>query len=67
MTDEKTWTALLERVRGEFLEMPGLRVTELQARRLWRLEPDVCRAVLRALVAERFLIVRDGAYLRNGR
>ena len=29
---------VVRRIRGEFLEMPGLRLTLDQARRLWRLE-----------------------------
>ena len=29
---------VLRRVQGEFLEMPGLRLTEAQARRLWNLD-----------------------------
>ena len=29
----------VRRVRGEYLEMPGLRLTSEQARRLWRLAP----------------------------
>ena len=29
---------VVRRVRGEFLEMPGLRLTAQQARRLWRLD-----------------------------
>jgi len=31
------------RVREEFREMPGLRLTPAQATRLWGLEQDVCR------------------------
>jgi hypothetical protein len=43
------------RVRAEFLEMPGLRLTPAQARRLWNLEGELCGAVIEALVAEAFL------------
>jgi hypothetical protein len=46
---------VVQRVRSEFLEMPGLRLTPDQARRLWGLENDLCRAVIDALVAEAFL------------
>jgi hypothetical protein len=54
------------RVRGEFLEMPGLRLTPEQARRLWRLDQSACEAVLGALVKERFLAkTRDGAFIRD--
>jgi hypothetical protein len=45
----------LRRARADFLEMPGLRLTELQAQRLWMLEGPVCRAVLSTLVDARFL------------
>ena len=38
------------RVRGEFLEMPGLRLTLSEAQRLWGLEPDVCAQVIDLLV-----------------
>lgn len=47
---------LVLRVQAEFLEMPGLRVTRAQARRLWALEADVCEAILAALVDARFLV-----------
>jgi hypothetical protein len=54
------------RVRGEFLEMPGLRLTPEQARRLWRLDQSACDAVLGALVRSRFLAkTRDGAFVRD--
>jgi hypothetical protein len=47
---------VLERVRAEFLEMPGLRLTPAQARRLWALDEAVCDAILTALVDARFLV-----------
>lgn len=56
---------IVRRVRGEFLEMPGLRLTEPQARRLWALEPSLCNAVLAELVENGFLVrTRDGAFVR---
>jgi hypothetical protein len=56
---------VLRRVRGEFLEMPGLRLTEAQARRLWNLDAASCKALLKALVDSRFLFcTRDGAFMR---
>jgi hypothetical protein len=55
---------VVRRVRGEFLEMPGLRLTTQQARRLWRLDEQSCEAVLGALVKARFLVrTRDGAFV----
>ena len=44
------------RIRGEFLEMPGLRLTCRQAQRLWNLDAVVCESLLAALVDVRFLI-----------
>ena len=43
------------RVREEFLEMPGLRLTPAQAERLWGLEYETCRVVIERLVAADFL------------
>ena len=56
---------VLRRVQGEFLEMPGLRLTEAQARRMWGLDADACGALLGALVDAKFLFrTRDGAFMR---
>jgi hypothetical protein len=56
---------VLQRIQGEYLEMPGLRLTPAQAQRLWGLERDVCDALLGALVDAKFLAqTRDGAFVR---
>ena len=56
---------VLQRIQGEFVEMPGLRLTTAQAQRLWGLERDVCDALLGALVDAKFLAqTRDGAFVR---
>lgn len=56
---------VLQRIQGEFVEMPGLRLTAAQAQRLWGLERDVCDALLGALVDARFLAqTRDGSFIR---
>ena len=47
--------AIVRRVREEFREMPGLQLTLSQAKRLWGLEDETCRAVIDALVAAAFL------------
>jgi len=47
---------ILQRVRAEFLEMPGLRLTREQARRLWTVDEALCDAILTALVEARFLV-----------
>ena len=46
---------LLNRVRGEFIEMPGLRLRIEQAQRLWNLDRAMCESVLRSLVETKFL------------
>jgi len=59
---------LLLRIRGEFVEMPGLSLTPAQAQRLWALEREVCDGLLTELVAEGFLARSgDGAFLRRTR
>ena len=56
---------LLARVRGEYVEMPGLRLTPAQAQRLWGLDQAACEALLGALVDAKFLFrTRDGAFMR---
>ena len=47
--------AVLRRVRAEFVEMPGLRLTPAQATRFWGLEQEVCRTVINALIDASFL------------
>lgn len=64
MADDKT-TLMLYRIRGEFLEMPGLHLTLEQAARLWHIDAATCTAALGHLVADRFLVrTRAGAYKR---
>jgi hypothetical protein len=58
--------ALLQRVCGEFLEMPGMRLTPKQAGRLWGLHEQTCISLLEFLVDEKFLSrSRDGGYGRS--
>ena len=52
--------ALHMRIRAEYLEMPGMRLTVVQAARLFNLEVTQCTQVLQALVT-------DGALWTNGR
>jgi hypothetical protein len=57
---------VLQQIQGEFVEMPGLRLTTAQAQRLWGLERDVCAALLGVLVDARFLSqTRDGGFVRT--
>jgi hypothetical protein len=56
----------LERLRAEYLEMPGLKLTAEQVQRLCGVEQMMCRAVLDALVETRFLCRKaDGTYTRS--
>jgi len=56
----------LQRVQGEYIEMPGLSLTIAQAQRLWGLDRAVCDALLGALVETKFLFrTRDGAFIRS--
>ena len=56
---------VLQRIQGEFVEMPGLRLTAAQAQRLWGLEREFCNTLLSSLVDAKFLEqTRDGAFVR---
>ena len=58
--------ALLQRVRDQYRETPGLKLTKLQATQLFGVAPSVCAAVLRALVMENFLSrAGDGVFVRS--
>ena len=46
---------LLSRIRGEFREMPGLRLSLDQAMRLWSLDRATCVDVLNQLKTTKFL------------
>jgi len=61
----RTVQDVLTRLRAEFLEMPGLRLTPEQVQRLCGVERMMCQVVLDRLVSEKFLSVRsDGHYVR---
>ncbi len=56
---------LIRRVRSEYLEMPGLRLTSGQASRLWGLDSRTCQRLLDTLMDARFLMrTTDGRYIR---
>lgn len=61
----RAFEQLVTRVKSEFVEMPGLRLTIEQSSRLWGLERAECEALLHVLVHRKFLSVRaDGKYGR---
>ena len=56
---------VLERIRAEYLEMPGMRLKSEQVQRLCGLDQTTCQVVLDALVDAKFLCVTpDGTYTR---
>jgi hypothetical protein len=58
--------ALLQRVREQYREMPGLTLTKPQATLLFGVAPSVCAAMLRALVMENFLSRSgDGLFVQS--
>jgi hypothetical protein len=61
----ETMQRLIRRVCGEFMEMPGLRLTAAQAQRLWGLDEPTCTNLLHFLVDARFLqVTGDGCFAR---
>ena len=57
----------LRRVRAEFLEMPGLKLTVPQAQRLWGVDRSTCEALIEELTETQFLTrTRDGAVVLRG-
>ena len=65
-TQPQPLDGILERIRGEYIEMPGLRLTVPQAQKLWGMDRADCDAVFGALVDANFLIRnRDGAFVRS--
>lgn len=53
------------RIRAEYRESPGLKLTKRQAQRLWGIDCETCDRLLAQMVATRFLRRRaDGTYVR---
>ena len=64
MKREESLDRLVHRLKSEFLEMPGLKLTEAQARRMWGLDAASCSYVLENLVKAHFLFkTRDGGFM----
>ena len=57
-----TFDSLVARVRGEYVEMPGLRVTVAQACRLWQVDMATCEKLLGHLVRDGFLSKTDSGF-----
>jgi hypothetical protein len=57
---------LMDRIRSEYAEMPGMRLTAAQVQRLCGVDRLICAAVLDALVEAKFLYrYSDGTYARS--
>ena len=53
------------RVRSEYMDMPGMRLTPAQAQRLWGIDAVAMRSVIQTLVETKFLReTPDGAFVR---
>lgn len=63
--DQSSRDELVERVYGEFHEMPCLRLTAAQAQRLFGLRADICERILTGLVAAQWLACESGRYRFN--
>lgn len=64
-TDDSVDAGLIERIVGEYHEMPGLALTVDQARRLWGCDAGTCRCAIDVLVARGTLRwSREGLLIR---
>jgi hypothetical protein len=62
---DDAFACAMQRVKAEFIEMPGLTLTLAQAARLWAYDVSFCSAVLSALEETRFLVrTRRSAWVR---
>jgi hypothetical protein len=65
LSTEATHTDWLHLIRAEYLEIPGLHLTEPQAQRLWGLDSAATQALFSALLDVKFLKrTRQGGYVR---
>jgi hypothetical protein len=61
----ETKALIVERIRGEFREMPGLTLTAAQACRLWSLDMATCTEAFTRLIDAGYLWQKaDGTYGR---
>ena len=55
-----------DRIRAEYVEMPGLALTVWQAQRLWNVSEELCVSALMTLVQTKFLMLTSsGKYVRR--
>jgi hypothetical protein len=61
----EAFATALRRAQAEFMDMPGLQLTEAQAARLWSFDSALCSAVLTTLVESKFLVrTRNASFAR---
>jgi len=61
---ETVCESLIDRIGGEYREMPGLQLTIAQACRLWQIDQPTCKTVLEQLIHEDFLRqIPNGTYI----
>jgi hypothetical protein len=64
MSSDKSAERAVRRLKAEFNEMPGLKLTEVQASKLSGLDVRSCSVILERLVEMRFLSrTRDGGFI----
>src|SRR5436309_2968225 len=54
---------VVRRIKAEFLEMPGLRLTVQQASRLWGLERALCESAINSIITLKPHALEDAARL----
>jgi hypothetical protein len=56
---------LQSRIRAEYDDMPGLKLTLSQASRLFDVDTDTCARVLVRLIADGVLSIREDSFVRR--
>jgi hypothetical protein len=65
-SDRRSFVKLVQRIREEFDEAPGLEVDVDQGARFWALDPFICKLVLARLHSLNFLVkTPSGRYRRS--
>lgn len=64
--DDRPYRQAFDRIRAEYLEMPGMRLTAAQVQRLSGVDIAICARVLEDLVRAQFLHMwPDGSYTKD--
>jgi len=66
LLDKVETVTLSQRVKANYLDLPGLSLTVRQAQRMWGFDQEICERVLEGLAKEGFLLRSDdGQYRRR--